>query len=91
MYYRPVKARVKARDSVQGVCLDDYKAGDVIRFRRHSRFEVNHSEFLRPSFLSDDTIAFIVGVHTPEWLEAEMNRRVYRPMIATRFDPARLP
>ncbi len=77
--------------TLHGVCLDGYRTGDVIHFGRPQRFERNYSKFWRPDFLTDDAILFTVGVSTPEWLDAEMRRRIYRPMIATRFDPARLP
>ncbi len=77
--------------TLHGICLDDYRTGDTVFFRRTGRFERNYSKFLHPEFPTELTIPFTVGVDTPEWLEAEMKRRIYRPMIQTRFDPARLP
>lgn len=77
--------------TVHGIRLDRYKIGDTVLFRRPQRFEINYSSYYRPEFPMEDTIPFIVGVSTLEWLEAEMRRRVYQPMIETRLDPARLP
>lgn len=77
--------------TVHGICLDNFRTGHMVQFRRPARIERNYSKFLRPEFGLEDLITFVVGVSSVEWLEAEMRRRVYRPMIQTRFDPARLP
>ncbi len=75
--------------TIQGICLEDYRAGDTVRFRRQERFEP-----CMPAYFRHDPrsyVWFTVGASTMEWLEAELRRRVYHPMIQTRFDPARLP
>ncbi len=77
---------------LHGVDLARYRKGDVVQFRPYQRVERCYSSYLRPESYTDRLINFVVGIHTPEWLEAEMRRRVYQPMIQTRgFDPARLP